>query len=44
MGVVSWSTGPGGSAGCGGLTGVTPLELYRKWIFEQAAKMDRPLP
>jgi len=38
-GVVSWSTGPNGEAGCGGLTGVTPLELYRKWIDEQALKM-----
>ena len=25
VGVVSWSTGPNGSAGCGGITGVTPL-------------------
>lgn len=32
IGVVSWSTGPGNSAGCGGLTGVTPLFLYRDWI------------
>ena len=24
VGVVSWSTGPNGSAGCGGMTGVTP--------------------
>jgi hypothetical protein len=34
VGVVSWSTGPNGSAGCGGLTGVTPLTLYRDWILE----------
>ena len=27
------------SDGCGGLTGVTPLELYRGWIVEQARKM-----
>ena len=32
IGVISWSTGPNGSAGCGGLTGVTPLTLYRDWI------------
>jgi hypothetical protein len=38
IGVVSWSTGPGNSAGCGGLTGVTPLTLYGEWIT-QAAKM-----
>jgi len=43
MGVVSWSTGAGGSAGCGGLTGVTPIELYRGWIVEQAAKMGSAL-
>ena len=39
IGVVSWSTGPGGSTGCGGLTGVTPLELYRGWIVETARKL-----
>lgn len=32
VGVVSWSTGPNASAGCGGLTGVTPLSLYLDWI------------
>src|SRR6185503_13895117 len=31
VGVVSWSTGPAGSAGCGGLTGVTPLVSHRAW-------------
>ena len=36
VGVVSWSTGAGGSAGCGGLTGVTPLTLYRDWILQTA--------
>jgi secreted trypsin-like serine protease len=39
LGVVSWSTGPAESEGCGGMTGVTPLALYRPWIVEQAAKM-----
>jgi hypothetical protein len=39
IGVVSWSTGPGGSAGCGGLTGVTPLSLYRGWIVDEARRM-----
>ena len=37
VGVVSWSTGPSNAAGCGGLTGVTPLTLYRDWI-EQTAR------
>jgi secreted trypsin-like serine protease len=36
VGVISWSTGPNGAAGCGGLTGVTPLTLYRDWILQAA--------
>jgi Trypsin len=36
IGVISWSTGPNGSDGCGGLTGVTPLTLYRDWILQTA--------
>lgn len=36
VGVVSWSTGPELSAGCGGLTGVTPLTLYRDWLVQTA--------
>jgi secreted trypsin-like serine protease len=36
IGVVSWSTGPNNTAGCGGLTGVTPLMLYRDWILQTA--------
>jgi secreted trypsin-like serine protease len=38
VGVVSWSTGPNGSAGCGGMTGVTPLTLYRDWVLQTAQK------
>jgi secreted trypsin-like serine protease len=34
IGVVSWSTGPHMAAGCGGLTGVTPLLRYRDWIVK----------
>lgn len=34
VGVVSWSTAPNNAAGCGGLTGTTPLALYRGWIVE----------
>jgi secreted trypsin-like serine protease len=40
IGVVSWSTGPNNSAGCGGLTGVTPLSLYRAWIVEMAGRLN----
>jgi secreted trypsin-like serine protease len=36
VGLVSWSTGANGSAGCGGLTGATPLTLYRDWILQIA--------
>lgn len=36
VGVISWSTGPNNTAGCGGLTGVTPLTLYRDWILQTA--------
>ena len=36
VGVVSWSTAPNNAAGCGGLTGVTPLSLYRDWIVQTA--------
>src|SRR5437879_835272 len=43
IGVVSWSTGPALSEGCGGLTGVTPLARYRAWLVEQAGKMGLPL-
>jgi S1-C subfamily serine protease len=42
-GIVSWSTGAALSAGCGGLTGVTPLERYRDWIVETAAAMGSVL-
>lgn len=44
VGVVSWSTGPGGSDGCGGLTGMTPLGRYHGWIVARAAAMGSPLP
>ncbi len=36
IGVVSWSTGADNADGCGGLTGVTPLTLYREWILRTA--------
>jgi hypothetical protein len=43
IGVVSWSTGPKLEAGCGGLTGVTPLARYRAWIVDMAGKLGSPL-
>jgi hypothetical protein len=43
IGVVSWSTGPDNSEGCGGLTGVTPLSLYRGWIVGTAARLGSPI-
>jgi secreted trypsin-like serine protease len=43
MGVVSWATSPRGGAGCGGLTGATPLAPFREWIAETARKLGSPL-
>jgi Trypsin len=43
VGVVSWSTGAKNSAGCGGLTGVTPLARYRDWIADTAHRLGSPL-
>jgi Trypsin len=42
-GVVSWSTGPNREGGCGGLTGVTPLNLYRGWLNDAARKLGSPI-
>jgi secreted trypsin-like serine protease len=43
IGVISWSTAPNGAEGCGGLTGVTPLTLYRDWIATTARQWGMPL-
>jgi hypothetical protein len=43
IGVVSWSTGPKLTGGCGGLTGVTPLSRYRAWIIDTARALGTPL-
>lgn len=43
IGVVSWSTGAGDTEGCGGLTGLTPLLLYRAWIVDTARKLNAPI-
>jgi secreted trypsin-like serine protease len=43
IGVVSWSTGPNAGAGCGGLTGITPLARYRAWIVETARRLGSPI-
>lgn len=43
IGVVSWSTAPLDEEGCGGLTGVTPLLLYRDWIVDTARKFNSPI-
>jgi Trypsin len=42
-GVVSWSTGPKLAAGCGGLTGITPIVRYRDWIVDTARQMGSRL-
>jgi secreted trypsin-like serine protease len=43
IGVVSWSTGPADTEGCGGLTGITPLLLYRSWVVDTARKFNSPI-
>jgi secreted trypsin-like serine protease len=43
IGVVSWSTGPNMTEGCGGLTGITPVSLYGRWILETAKKLGSPI-
>jgi secreted trypsin-like serine protease len=43
IGVVSWTTAAGNEEGCGGLTGLTPLLLYRSWIIETERKFDSHL-
>ena len=43
IGVVSWSTGPNLGDGCGGMTGVTPLTLYREWVLQTARQWGMPL-
>jgi len=44
IGVVSWTTGPNLSDGCGGLTGLTPLTRYKDWIIRAAQEMGSRLP
>jgi secreted trypsin-like serine protease len=41
IGVMSWSNGPGWFAGCGGVTGVTPLARHREWIVRTTELMGR---
>jgi hypothetical protein len=43
IGIVSWTTGPKLSDGCGGLTGVTPLARYRAWIVDTAKALANPI-
>jgi Trypsin len=43
IGIVSWTTAAGDEQGCGGLTGLTPLLLYRAWIVDTARKLNAPL-
>lgn len=43
IGLVSWSTGPNLTGGCGGLTGITPLLRYRQWIVDTARTLGSPL-
>lgn len=38
IGVVSWTTAARDEEGCGGLTGLTPLLLYRAWLAAAARR------
>lgn len=42
-GVTGWATGPDGSRGCGGVTGVTLVSLHRDWIEATARSLGSPL-
>ena len=42
-GVVGWATGPNGSRGCGGVTGVTLIGLNRDWIEPAARALGSPI-
>jgi hypothetical protein len=39
VGVISWATSAFEGAGCGGLSGVTPIGLFREWLGEAAKKL-----
>jgi Trypsin len=43
IGVVSWTTAAQDNEGCGGLTELTPLLIYREWIIETAKLMNSPI-
>ena len=43
IGVVSWTTAPRDEEGCGGLTGLTPLLIYRGWLIDTARKFGNSL-
>ena len=42
--LMSWTTAADNDEGCGGLTGLTPLLLYRGWIVDTARKLHSALP
>jgi hypothetical protein len=39
IGVLSWSSGPNMNAGCGGVTGATPLARHWEWMVRIAREM-----
>lgn len=43
VGIIAWTTAANNDAGCGGLTGVTPLTLYRAWIVQTVRQWGVPL-
>lgn len=41
--VVSWATDARRGAGCGGVTGATPLAHFREWLAEVATRLGSPI-
>jgi secreted trypsin-like serine protease len=39
VGIVSWTTAANDDTGCGGLTGLTPLLLYREWVEHEKERL-----
>jgi hypothetical protein len=43
VGISVWSTGPGESEGCGGLSGLIPLAPHTDWIATTAQRLGSPI-
>lgn len=43
VGMVNWATDAHRGAGCGGITGASPLPHFRDWLAETASKFGSPI-